>query len=498
MRKGGPLGSTASTAASAATSLASSVQSSRAASPTRMADKLLPWHWSADVVAACPSVEDGMTHAEVLERKHHAYVFIEEMRNGIKFQPIVASTAMVLYHRFYHYQSMKQFKWKEMAWCCLFTAFKIEEKVMKMESLLKWSHHVSCKLMKMSREEMERNKLDVKGQQFFEMKERLQFNERVLLQTIGFDMAIKQAGFMVIALVKLLKQRNPIYTSVWGKRVAKVAFDWAGCSAGSELCLMYKPEVVALALLYGAAHDIFGEVVHPSDSQEMWDILEPLIQPGEVDERLLHGIMVQLHTYCHRFKEPRAYWRTKSGGVVPTTDDKGRKIEIIAPPQDPSTYGPNAPKLAQASGIASGSTPTSGLASSSAAPTSVTADPSPNPPRQVGPLAVVASSGTAQPTPPRTTDNTPHVSPASRSPLGPTDVVAVSASAMVVENDHTVSATFQAVVASSSRPEATRPEKRPLALEDVPPGGGDGFMKDDRQSWHEPSAAKRPREGPTN
>jgi hypothetical protein len=124
---------------------------------------------------------------------------------------------------------MKQFKWKEMAWCCLFTAFKIEEKVrplshthwhwhvpdagnrdvvpinpcslstdtchyqvMKMESLLKWSHHVSCKLTKMSRVEMERNKLDVNGRQFFEMKERLQFNERVLLQTIGFDVDIKQ------------------------------------------------------------------------------------------------------------------------------------------------------------------------------------------------------------------------------------------------------------------------------------------------------------------
>ena len=61
-----------------------------------------------------------------------------------------------------------------------------------MESLLKWSHHVSCKLMKMSREEIEANKLDVQGRQFFEMKERLQFNERVLLQTIGFEVDIKQ------------------------------------------------------------------------------------------------------------------------------------------------------------------------------------------------------------------------------------------------------------------------------------------------------------------
>jgi hypothetical protein len=34
---------------------------------------------------------------QVLERKHHAYVFIEEMRAGIKFQPIIVATAMVCF-----------------------------------------------------------------------------------------------------------------------------------------------------------------------------------------------------------------------------------------------------------------------------------------------------------------------------------------------------------------------------------------------------------------
>lgn len=81
---------------------------------------------------------------------------------------------------------MVQFKWKDMAMCCLFAAFKIEEKVMNMTSLLKWSHHIFAFL----NNPKNRERLDVNGREFFEMKEKLQFNERILLQTIGFEMSI--------------------------------------------------------------------------------------------------------------------------------------------------------------------------------------------------------------------------------------------------------------------------------------------------------------------
>lgn len=37
------------------------------------------------------------------------------------------------------------------------------------------------------------------------MKETLQFNERTLLQTIGFDVEIKQTGAMMIKCAKMLQ-----------------------------------------------------------------------------------------------------------------------------------------------------------------------------------------------------------------------------------------------------------------------------------------------------
>mmetsp|Transcript_19340 Transcript_19340/g.57472 ORF Transcript_19340/g.57472 Transcript_19340/m.57472 type:complete len:507 (+) Transcript_19340:707-2227(+) len=499
---------------------------------------------------ACP-------RRKVRAKKHHAYVFIEEMRNGINFQPIVASTAMVLYHRFYHYQSMRQFKWKEMAWCCLFAAFKIEEKVLKMESLLKWSHFVSCKLTKMSREDMERNKLDVRGQQYFEMKERLQFNERVLLQTIGFDMDIKQTGFMIITLIKTLKQKSPVYTSQWTKTIAKVAFEWSVCSAGTELCLVHKPEVIAMAFVYGAAHDIFGKLEHPSRDMKIWDLWDALPH-GAVNERLLHGIMTEFHTYCQHFKEPRAYWRASSAASGRNAaGSKDRKTETVAPPQDPARYHPDAktrdsPSIAAAavaakamvakpsSGTAAASGPPSASPGSMGAPVSVAAPASALagsglavPSSGKAPMAVAAAvpalvtsspsrtvsasaAGSAQPTPPRTADNTPHSSPAAISPGPPpatTTEVTMAVSSMVVERVEngrmTASAELATTVvrstssghAPASAPSHTadqssiapsRPSKRPLAVENFPPGGGDGSMNGGDLAWQpEVSAAKR-------
>ena len=65
---------------------------------------------------------------------------------------------------------------------------------------------------------------------------------------------------------------------------------------GSELCLKYKPEVIATAFVYGAAHDLFGALEHPSETTKMWELWDGL-KTSTVNEKLLHDIMVELYTY---------------------------------------------------------------------------------------------------------------------------------------------------------------------------------------------------------
>jgi len=264
-------------------------------------------------------------------------MFIEAMRKEIKFKVLIVNTAMLLFHRFYMYQSMEQFKWKELAWCCLFAAFKIEEVKMPMNSILKWSHHVTCLMAKQTP-----TKIDVHGREFFERKERLQYNERILLQTLGFavdNINIQSLAYLVINCVKQLKLKSPIYTADWGKQVAEVAYDWCNYSYGSELCLMYPPQVIACAMVYGAAHDVFGRLVHPRD-RKMWELVSDHSWSGVskviMSEDTLHEVMTEFHSYCNFYKLPREHWKWMADPSQPMPT-------VAAPPKDPARYHPNAP-----------------------------------------------------------------------------------------------------------------------------------------------------------
>lgn len=342
--------------------------------------------------------------------------------------------------------------------------------------------------------------------------------------------------------------------------VLQVAFEWSTCSAGSELCLKHKPEIVAVAFVYGAAHNLFGQLEHPSDTVKMWDLFH-LVQPGDVTERLLHGIMTEFHGYCHRFKEPRAHWRWVNSDAA-RAGDKSAVAPPVAPPIDPVQYDPDvaaaapvafaaapAVALTAAPSVVSTAAPTVKVASvaapavaapraasaavpaaaaaaapsvASAAPAAAIAVDTPSSSSVVTPVvaahhvdvspsrsvALAQTSGTAgsgvQPTPPRTAENTPYSSPASASPGGAmvsTEVISISTASMVVTDGHVDSAskfnatlTHQSFTESMSAVSPSRREKRPLEIEEIPPSGGDGCMKDESIAWHDPPAAKRGRD----
>lgn len=260
-----------------------------------------PWYFTPAQLKAQPSIQDGLEYNAVQTKKHNAFKFVERMREQLNFPQLIMNTAMVLYHRFFYYQSMKQFNWLEMSWCCLFTALKIEEKVMKMESLLKWSHHTTNLLQR-----VKDSQLDVNGQEYFEKKERLQFNERILLQTIGFDCEIVKTGFIVTKITPILLSKELIVRGQH-KKLARLAFEWSHASYGGEFCLLYEPELMACALIYGAAKELNHEIKHPP-GQKWWELCTSEATGALVTEAKLNDIMQEFHDYCIMYKEPRRAW----------------------------------------------------------------------------------------------------------------------------------------------------------------------------------------------
>eukprot|EP00729_Bicosta_minor_P004305 gene4305-23064_t len=94
------------------------------------------WYFTVEQLRNQPSMEDGVTYDEFVKRKHRAFRFLLEMSVALR-QPAkavgpskdaaaaaqkqanaknatvtrITNTAMVLYHRFFVYQSMAGFNW---------------------------------------------------------------------------------------------------------------------------------------------------------------------------------------------------------------------------------------------------------------------------------------------------------------------------------------------------------------------------------------------------
>ena len=98
-------------------------------------------------------------------------------------------------------------------------------------------------------------KLDTASEIYREMRDTLQTNERILLQTIGFDVIIANVGANILKYFNLIKSRK-ILDKGSTKTIVLYAYKWSLCSYGSELCLLYEAEVLACAFLYGASHDL--------------------------------------------------------------------------------------------------------------------------------------------------------------------------------------------------------------------------------------------------
>ncbi|KAK0084523.1 hypothetical protein PV326_006244 [Microctonus aethiopoides] len=99
-------------------------------------------------------------------------------------------------HRFYVFHSLSQFHRNSIASAALFLAAKVEEQPRKLESVIKISHLCLHR---------EASSVDIKSEQYLDQAQDLVFNENVLLQTLGFDVAIDHPHTHVVRCCQLVK-----------------------------------------------------------------------------------------------------------------------------------------------------------------------------------------------------------------------------------------------------------------------------------------------------
>ncbi|XP_055538668.1 cyclin-T isoform X2 [Wyeomyia smithii] len=129
-------------------------------------------------------------------------------------------------HRFYAFHSFTHFHRNSIAAAALFLAAKVEEQPRKLEHIIKVVH--ICLGLEAP---------DPLKESYAEQAQDLVFNENVLLQTLGFDVAIDHPHTHVVKTCHLVKA---------SKDLAQTSYFMASNSLHlTTMCLQYKPTVVA-------------------------------------------------------------------------------------------------------------------------------------------------------------------------------------------------------------------------------------------------------------
>ncbi len=98
--------------------------------------------------------------------------------------------------RFYMFHSFTRFDRNSIAPAALFLAAKVEEQPRKLEHVIKVAHMCLFK---------GQPQLDVRSEAYIEQSQKLVTNENILLQTLGFDVAIDHPHTHVVRCCQLVK-----------------------------------------------------------------------------------------------------------------------------------------------------------------------------------------------------------------------------------------------------------------------------------------------------
>ncbi|XP_024874653.1 cyclin-T isoform X3 [Temnothorax curvispinosus] len=209
------------------------------------------WYFSREQLANTPSRRAGIDADKELSYRQQAANFIQDMGQRLVVSQLCINTAIVYMHRFYVFHSLTQFHRNAIAVAALFLAAKVEEQPRKLEHVIKMAY------MCLHRDQPPP---DSRSEQFLEQAQDLVFNENVLLQTLGFDVAIDHPHTHVVRCCQLVKA---------SKDLAQTSYFMASNSLHlTTMCLQYKPTVVACFCIHLACKWSNWEIPQSTEGKE--------------------------------------------------------------------------------------------------------------------------------------------------------------------------------------------------------------------------------------
>lgn len=149
------------------------------------------WYYDKKDLLTTPSSRDGITTETENRYRKEGARFIIDTGSKMDLGYNTVATGVVYFHRFYMFHSFKTFPRYITACCCLFLAGKVEETPKK------------CKdIIKVAKSLLTEQKFASFGE---DPKEEVMTLERILLQTIKFDLQVEHPYGYLLKYAKCLK-----------------------------------------------------------------------------------------------------------------------------------------------------------------------------------------------------------------------------------------------------------------------------------------------------
>ncbi|XP_037731408.1 cyclin-K-like [Drosophila subpulchrella] len=192
------------------------------------------WYYDKKELREAPSILDGISFDTERRYRKEGARFIMECGTKMGLGHNTMATGVVYYHRFYMFHSFRSFPRYVTACCCLFFAGKVEETPKKCRDIIKTARGI------------------LNDNYFYSFgddpKEEVMTLERILLQTIKFDLQVEHPYTFLLKYAKCFKGDQQKL-----QKMVQMAWNFVNDSLSTVVCLQWEPEIIAVALIHLAS-----------------------------------------------------------------------------------------------------------------------------------------------------------------------------------------------------------------------------------------------------
>lgn len=192
------------------------------------------WYYDKRDLRNTVSIRDGLDYDTERRYRKEGARFIVDCGASMGLGHNTVATGVVYFHRFYMFHSFKTFPRYVTACCCLFLAGKVEETPKKCMDIIRTA-----------RSQLPDSKFKSFGD---DPKEEVMTLERILLQTIKFDLQVEHPYNFLVKYAKCLKGDK-----LKLQRLVQMAWNFVNDSLSMTICLQWEPEIIAVAMIYLAS-----------------------------------------------------------------------------------------------------------------------------------------------------------------------------------------------------------------------------------------------------